>query len=366
MQEIKKRNFFLGILSAAILLLIFLFIVLFGNINREENVKIGFIMSGSKEETGWNGRHYQGIKEACEAFDAELLVKENIKEYTGLCEQAIHELAEEGAGMIILSSYSYSEEVKDLVKAYPGITFYAISSEYHSDNMTSYFARMYQARYLAGIIAGLKTESGVIGYVAAMPNYEVNRGINAFTLGVKRVNKDAGVVVTWTDTWDDEAAEREAAGRLIGEMQADVLTYHQNQNHVIRAAEEAGVFSIGFHQSFEGFSPLYLTSAVYDWNLVYKELVREFMRGEENSRNNYWVGIETGAVALSEYSSEVSDEIRAEVEKAKAEMLSGRDVFSGVIYDNEGNLQCDESEMISDEMLLEGFDWYVEGVEFYE
>jgi len=365
MKKIKKRNVWLGIFGAAVLIGIFLFIILFGS-RKDEQVKVGFIISGAKDEDGWNGRHYQGIKLACEELGVELIVKENVKEYSGACEKAIRELAKDGVGMIVLSSYGYSEEVKELVAQYPEITFYASSSEHHSDNMTSYFARMYQARYLSGIIAGLKTESNVIGYVAAMPNNEVNRGINAFALGVKRVNKDARIIVSFTDAWDDEQAERKAAGRLIEEMKADVLTYHQNKTHVIAAAEEAGVYSIGFHQQFEGFSPKYLTSAVYDWRLVYRTIVREFLCGEENSRDNYWVGMEAGAVALSAYSSEVSEEIRGEVERATEEILAGKDVFSGVIYDNEGNLRCSENEIISDAELLENFNWYVEGVEFYE
>lgn len=366
MKEIKKRNGFLLALAFLVLVVILLLIGLCGNVQKEEKVKVGFIMSGAEEESGWNGKHYLGIKEACEAYDIELLVKDNIKEFTGECESAIRELEEEGAGMIILSSYGYSEEAKELVEEYPEITFYASSSEYHSANMTSYFARMYQARYLAGIIAGMKTSGDKIGYVAAMPNNEVNRGINAFTLGVKSVNEDANVIVAWTGAWDDEQAERAAAESLVEEEQVDVLTYHQNRDYVIQAAEELGVASIGFHEQLEGYSQLYLTSAVYNWEMVYRELVKGYLKGKENSTENYWIGMEVGAVGLSKYSSEVTEEMRLEVEKAQKEILGGKEVFSDVIYDNEGNLRCDENEIISDEMLLEAFDWFVEGVEFYE
>ena len=253
-----------------------------------------------------------------------------------------------------------------MVSDYPEINFYVNSSEYHETNMTSYFARMYQARYLAGILAGMQTESDRIGYVAAMPNYEVNRGINAFTLGVKRVNPEANVVVSFSGMWDDEAAEKAAAQALIDEEGVDVLTYHQNKNHVIRVAEAAGISSIGYHKPFEEFSDGYLTSVICDWQPVYRELVREYLRGNANIRQNYWIGIETGAVGLSPYSPKVTEEMKAEIQKAIKEMFDGKDVFAGRIYDNEGNLRCDENEIISDEMLLEQFDWYVEGVEFHE
>ena len=366
MKKIKSRNFFLLMAGLSVLILLFLLIVLFGKGQEEETVKIGFVMSGSKEENGWNGAHYRGMLQACEEYGVELLVKENIKEFTGQCEAAIEELVTEGAGMIVLSSYGYSEEVKEFITKYPEVTFYVNSSEYHDENMTSYFARIYQGRYLAGMIAGMKTESDKIGYVAAMSNNEVNRGINAFTLGVKRVNKEAEVIVAWTGSWDDGQAEGDAVTKLIEDCSVDVITYHQNQNYVIKAAEEAGVYSIGYHERFEDFSPRYLTAVVCDWYPVYEELIKEYRKGKGNINTNYWIGVEKAAVNLAAYSSEVTDDIVKEIEAARGEILRGRDVFTGEIYDTEGVLRCGKNEVLSDEMLLEEFDWFVEGVKFYE
>ncbi len=365
MKNKDWKNPFLLLSGAIVVVLIFGIIFLFG-IKKESEIKVGFIMSGEKTESGWNEMQYKAIEKACETYGVQLICKENIHEFTGQCEQAIQELADEGAGMIILSSYGYSEEVSDTVSEYPEIVFYGNSSEYHESNLTSYFARIYQVRYLSGIIAGMKTDSDVIGYVAAMPNNEVNRGINAFTLGVQMVNEDAKVLVHWTGKWDDEAAEKAAAKTLIEQAGADVLTYHQNQNYVIQVAEEAGVFSIGYHKPYINYSEKHLTSAVFDWYPVYKELIREYRKERGNSQANYWIGLEKEAVYLSNYSSEVTKEMRHVVEKAKAEILSGHDVFSGVIYDTEGTLRCGENEIISDELLLEQHDWFVEGVEFYD
>lgn len=364
-MRLNKRRILTMAGAAAILLLIVFSIVFMGK-DKNDKVTVGFIMTGSIGEAGWNGMHYTGIKDACDKLDAKLIVKENVAEFTGECLLAIKELASEGAGMIVLSSYGYSEEAKDLVGEYPDIVFYVNSSEYHGNNMTSYFARMYQARYLAGIVAGMKTESNKIGYVAAMANNEVNRGINAFTLGVKRANPDASVVVMWTGAWNNKENEKEAAQMLIKEAGADVLTYHQNQANVIDVAEEHGIYSIGYHEHLEGCSDKYLTSVVCNWELVYEKLVREYIIGKGNININYWIGMEAAAVGLSAYSDEVSQTIRSEVYNAKQEFLSGRDVFSGVIYDIDGNLKCDDKEAISDEILLEQLDWYVKGVEFYE
>ncbi len=361
-KKVRISLFGIGIL---ILLAIFIIIALTGK-KKEEKIKIGFIMSGSCQEDGWNGMHYKGVKYACDELGLDLLVKENVKEFTGQCKDAIEELAEDGAQMIILSSYGYSEEVKDLVKNYPNIVFNANSFEYHESNLTSYFVRMYQVRYLSGIIAGMRTKSDVVGYVAAMPNNEVNRGISAFTLGVRQANPDAKVVVYWTGNWDDKNKETEAVNALIREKGVDVLTYHQNQGNVISAAEKAGVDSIGYHQAFTGYSDHYLTSVVCKWEVMYQEMLQEFLQGRGNAVDNFWIGIERDVVELSVYSDSVSKEISEAVDVELEKIRGGKDVFSGVIYDSEGNIRCNENEVISDEMLLEQFDWYVKGVEFYE
>ncbi len=364
MSNVSKKKRFILVGALLILALILVSIAFMGR-GKGNKIKVGFIMSGACDETGWNGMHYEGVKRACDELDTKLVVKENVKEFDGSCITAIKELAEEGVGMIILSSYNYSEEVRNVVKEYPEIVFYANSSEYHEKNMTSYFVRMYQARYLAGIVAGMKTQTGQIGYVAAMSNNEVNRGISAFTLGVRSVNPEAEVTVAWTGDWDCEEKEKRAAEQLVS-AGVDVITYHQNQPNVVHKAEELGVYSIGYHEALEGQSSDYLMSVVCNWETVYTELVKCFLAGTANEKENYWVGLEADAVGLSAYSEEVSAEIVQTVEQAKLKIMAGKDVFSGVIYDTEGTLRCGEKEMISDEMILEQFDWFVEGVKFYE
>ena len=357
--------------SILIIVGIVIFLIIIGSIifvGKKESTaeKIGVILSGSVEEEGWNGMHYLGFKNSCETLGVEMLVKDNVKEFSGQCENAIRELVEEGASMIVLSSYGYSKEVYEVVKEYPEIVFYGNSSEYHDKNLTSYFVRMYQARYLAGIIAGMKTSNDCIGYVAAMENNEVNRGINAFTLGVRRVNPDAVVNVIWTGTWDNEEEETRAAKTLIEKADVDVITYHQNQSYVVNEAERQGVYSIGYHVPLESASSKYLTTVVCNWEVLYREIIKQFLQGKGNTMANFWIGLEKDVIRLDKYSEEVTDEIVIEVEAAKEEILQGKEVFSGVIYDNLGNRKCEEDEIIRDEILLEQFDWFVEGVNFYE
>ncbi len=350
--------------AAAVLTALILIIVLSG-VDTDARPKVGLIITGESVDSGWNGQHYLGVSSACERLGTELIVKENVEENTGMCAEAIHQLVKEGAGMVILSSYGYPAEVTEVIDSYPDVAFYGISSEYTTDNLTSYFGRMYQARYLTGIIAGMKTQTNSIGYVAAMPNNEVNRGINAFTLGVKSVNPDAVVYVRWTDSWDDEEKERRSTELLISEKAADVIACHQNRDHVSRAADAAGVYSIGYNQATQGLSDKHLTSAVWNWDSLYYEIIREFVQGNANSVRRHWFDIGKGVVGLADTSSEVGADILLALEKARADIISGEKVFSGNIYDNNGTQRCAEDEMISDAKLFDGHDWYADGVVIY-
>lgn len=358
----KKRGILVSIVAAVIVIIIVAVTLLAGNNSDTAAKKIGFIMTGSKSDHGWNGMHYSGIEYACEQMQTELMVEENITEGTGQCEQAIRRLADNGAEMIILSSYNYPAETLEVIKHYSHISFYCISSDHDASNLTPYFGRMYQPRYLAGIIAGMQTESNIIGYIAAMPNNEVNRGINAFTLGVKKVNPDAVVKVIWTNSWDNEQYETEAVSKLVKEYNADVITYHQNKPYCAVAADALGIYSIGYNETAEGLSDKYLASIVWNCESLYMQIVKEFYQGKPNQVERHWFDISTGVIDLDIHSPLVSEQTAAAVTTARNSINSGVDVFSGVIYDNEGKLRCGEDETISDHTLHENMNWYVNGV----
>ncbi|MBQ7981883.1 MAG: BMP family ABC transporter substrate-binding protein, partial [Oscillospiraceae bacterium] len=188
-------------------------------------------------------------------------------------------------------------------------------------------------------------------------------GINAFALGVKSINPEATVYVSWTGSWEDSEKETEAAETLIKDKSADVVTYHQNQHYTAQAADKSGVYSIGYNELAEGLSDKYLTAAVWNWDTLYFQIIREFVQGQPNAMERRWFAIDSGVVALSELSAQVSSEARQAVEAAQNRLLSGDDVFGGPIYDNNGVLQCSEGEILSDETLLKNMDWFVEGVE---
>ena len=140
-------------------------------------------------------------------------------------------------------------------------------------NLNTYNARYYEARYLAGWLAGKTSKSGIAGYVAGFPVPEVVQGINAFALGMRAANPKAQVRVLWLNTWFDPAREREAAQTLINQG-ADVLTNHSGSPAVPQAAQAAfkdkGVRVIAYQSDMSAFAPdAQLAAVTHHWGGYY-------------------------------------------------------------------------------------------------
>lgn len=359
----SKRPFFLLVL----LVLLFLAgLFRFSAAPEEPPLKVGFIILGDVNEAGWNASHYQGLRTACESHGAELLVRDHVPEGTGSCTKAVKELAAKGCKLIVLASFDYPDEVKELADEYPEISFAATSAKAYATNMTAYFPRLYQARYLAGALAAMRTKTNVIGYVAAFPNSEVRRGINAFLLGAQRMNPQARVVVAWTNNWEDEEKETVLTERLIREAGADIMTYHQDDAAVAETADRLGVDFIAYNAPIPEGLTHGIASVRCRWDIYYDDILRRYLKGELNAMKNHWIGIDREAVLLDELSAEITEGMRGHLYYLRRALNGHQLIFIGPLVDNKGVLRCKEGETISDDALLDSIDWLISGVSVLE
>ena len=356
------------LLAALAGLLVFgMLTMVFGFDAREDRraEKVGFILLGGIDEPGWNEAHYEGIKSACEAFGVTLLVRERVPEGEDAVSEAIRSLADEGAGMIFLCSYGYPEKARNMVEAYPNIAFATHAPSTPAPNMTSCFARMQQGRYLAGALAGLRTKTGVIGYVAAMPNAQVNRNLNAFTLGARRVNPSAKVVVAWTGAWEDPEKETENVWQLVYRAGADLIAYQQDDQSVPDTCEALGVEFISSETRLTHYDH-HLASITCRWDIYYRHILQRYLKGELNVIRNRWIGVGEGAVHLADVSERVGLDTGFAVANLRRELEGFHPIFRGPIRDLRGELRVGAGEVLHDDALISRMDWYVEGVEFLD
>lgn len=329
--------------------------------NAPENVKVGIVLNGSISDKSWSQSHYEAMLSTSEELGLSLIHRENVPDEGVL--EAVDEFAEEGCKIIICNSFGYGDYLQGISEKYPDIYFFHASGIKSGGNISTYFGRMYQIRYLCGIAAGLQTETNEIGYVAAFPISEVNRGINAFTLGVRSVNPDARVFVSWTDSWVDDSAAESVTQALIDKHDIDILTMHVDSLKPLEVADKNGVMSIGYNYDNKADYPdSYLTSAVWNWENFYIPHIRECLQGKFEGKN-YWEGVDTGIVSLAPLNEAAKPEIADKLEQERERLKSGTfDVFYGPVYDSKGNVRIASDESMTDDNMLNGFDWYVEGV----
>jgi basic membrane protein A len=276
-------------------------------------------------------------------------------------ERVMLNMARKGYDLVFATSFGYMDPMLKVAKQFPKTTFMHCSGFKTADNMGNYFGRMYEARYLSGIVAGGMTKSNTIGYVAAFPIPEVIRGINAFTLGVQSVNPAATVRVVWTKTWYDPATEKEAAKSLL-DVGADVIAQHQDSPGPQEAAQEKGVYSVGYNTDMSAFAPkAHLTAPVWDWEPYYKSVVESVKNGTWKAGSE-WPGLADGIVDLAPFGEMVPQDLRDKVTAAKADIIAGKvKVFTGPVKGQKGEVKIADGAVATDEELL-GMTWFVQGV----
>lgn len=328
----------------------------------EGKVKVAFIYIGQPGDLGWTFEHDRGRKMLEEQLgdQVETITVPDVPEGPE-AEKAIRDVVQQGAKVVFATSFGYMDPMLAVAGENPEVIFEHCSGFKTAENMSTYFGRIYQPRYLSGLVAGAMTETNLIGYVAAFPIPEVVRGINAFTLGVREANPDAEVRVVWTNTWYDPVKEREAAEALLDEG-ADIIAQHQDTTEPQKAAKERGLLSIGYDSDMGQFvGESVLTSPIWNWGKYYTATVQDVLDGTWET-HEYWGGLADDVVELAPYSPKVPDDVKASVEDAKEKILSGDwDVFCGPINDQAGNEKIPSGQCMSDGDML-GLDWFVEGV----
>ena len=364
--ERRQRRFIMGV-ALLVLLCIVVSVAEFHTAPKQSRPKIGMIMRGAREDEGWNKVQYEGLNAAAKELGMDVIVKENALRSIGEYRKILNSFVSQGVQRVVITWHRYPPELRELLRQYPDIEFILQTTEFSENNMVSCSTRLFEVQYLAGLIAGYQTETGIVGYVAPFPCVEVNRGLNAFTIGVKRANPNARVKVAWSGDWNTPDRERAAVDSLSMEN-VDVLSYQQDGRTVADAAEKRGIDYIDAHEPHPEHKHC-LTAVQSDWQTVYHNLLsRHVRKGRMANANNFlWQGFLERIVTVAPLSEWVTPRARYEIARSVRDRSKGeRLIYGGEIYDNNGVKRCDEKEILSNEYLRVRMNWLVKGVEQVE
>ena len=336
----------------------------------KDKIKVGVIhLSDPAEGSGYTYTHdlgIQGMQQNLGLSDSQIIRKNNVSDSDEeATEKAIQECVDEGCNIIFTTSWGYMKATAKMAEKYPDV-YFSHGTGYMSNgkNFNNYFGRIYQARYLSGIVAGMNTKTNKIGYVAAMgsDNSEVTGGIDAFALGIYSVNPDAKVYVKVTNSWYDPEGEKAAAQKLL-DMDCDVIAQHCDTVDPQVLAQKKGVYSIGYNSDMSKEAPkACLCSVIWNWSAYYTAAVQSVIDGTWDG-TNYYGGMNENLVGITPVADFAAKGTQEKVDEAKKQILSGENgVFDGVIETNTGDTLGTEGKTLDDATITGKINWYFKTV----
>ncbi|MFT3956669.1 MAG: BMP family ABC transporter substrate-binding protein [Piscinibacter sp.] len=329
-------------------------------------LKVGFVYVSPVGEAGWSYQHDLGRREMERALGAKVktTVVEAVAEGAD-SERVMRDLAAQGHQLIFATSFGYLEPALRVAADFPRVLFEHAGGYKTAANLNTYNARYYEARYLAGWLAGKTSKSGIAGYVAGFPVPEVVQGINAFAIGLREANPKAQLRVLWLNAWFDPAREREAAQTLINQG-ADVLTNHSGSPAVPQAAQAAfkdkGVRVIAYQSDMKAFAPdAQLAAVTHHWGGHYTRVAQSVLDGRWKAQP-VWAGMKDGLVQLSAIDPTLPAVLRKELEAKRQTIVAGRfQPFAGPLADNAGRERIGRGAIL-DDAAIASMNWLAEGV----
>lgn len=339
-----------------------------------EDITMGFIYVGPKDDYGYNQAHALGKAGVSQLPGVKTVEEASVPETIAVQETMKNMIVQDGASVVFPTSFGYFDpHILKVAKQFPKIQFVHCGGLYTEGktpkNVGSYFGYIDEAQYICGIVAGGTTKSGKLGFIAAKPIPQVLRNINAYALGALSVNPKATVQVIFTGDWAMPVKEAEAANSLI-DQGADVLTCHVDSPKVIvQTAEKRGIYVTGYHANQSDIAPKgYLTGAEWDWTNVYGMYAKLIQQGKKLSDGGipHLVrgGLKEGFVKVSAYGPAVSEDTKKAAEAAKAKFMDGSMIiFKGELKDNSGKVVIPAgTDMKQQDTELEKMSYLVQGV----
>jgi basic membrane protein A and related proteins len=338
------------------------------------DLKIGFIFVGPKDDFGYNQSHFQGEGIISKLAGVKTIDEANVPETATVQETMLGMIGQNGVSMLFPTSFGYFDpHILKIAKENPKVQFLHCGGLYkdgvHPSNVGSYYGYIDEAEYIAGIVAGLTTKSGKLGFVAAKPIPQVLRNINSYTLGARSVNPKVTTQVIFTGDWSIPVKEAEAANSMV-DQGVDVMTCHvDSPKVVIETAEKRKIFCTGYHVDQSQLAPNgFLTGSEWDWGTVYTQYVEQAKAGKTLADGgiSHLVrgGLKEKFCKVSPYGSAVSDGTKKEADAAMAKFMDGTMIiYGGEIKDNTGKVVVAKDKKLKQtDPSLEKMNWLVEGV----
>jgi basic membrane protein A len=300
-----------------------------------EDLKVGFIFLHDENST-YDKNFIDAAKEACKNMGVEMVQKTQIPESNACYDAAVELIEVEDCDIIFADSFGHESFLMKAAKEYPDVEFcHATGTQAHTAGLKNFhnaFAHIYEGRYLAGVVAGMKLKAMMdadstivpkMGYVGAFTFAEVISGYTSFYLGAKSVCPTVTMDVQFTGSWYDVTAENEAAKALIA-RDCKLISQHADSMGAPSACEEAGIPNVSYNGSTKDACPsTFIVSSRINWAPYYEYMINQVIAGAEIADD--WTGtLATGSVLLTEVNTTAAAEgTQAAIDATMAKLKDG-------------------------------------------
>ncbi len=323
-----------------------------------KQLRVAFLHDKDPQSSYWTDAHEQGRLAAQEALGEKLVTCSRFNMLEADFDATMRELKEQGVDMVFTTTARLLSHTLTAAADYPDVKFLNCSLNVSHPILRCYYARMYEAKFLTGVIAGALSQQRNIGYICDYPIYSMPASINAFALGVRMVNPRARVLLEWS-TVDGADIESIFSNYGVAAVSGqDTLARDERRRRT-------GIFLLQDGRQIN------LASSFWDWGTFYRKIIESVLDGSWDSLNsesdagktiNYWWGLKAGAVDVR-MDQKVPAETARLVRFLKESIADGSfRPFDGPIYDQAGELRIAEGEILTPHQILM-MDWLVENVD---
>lgn len=331
-----------------------------------EELVVGFIYTGPRDDFGWNQAHAVAARQIAEMDNVRVIEQENVPETERVSNVMQSMIQLDGAKVLFPTSFGFWDFIMSVAPRYEDVLFVhagGIWEEGDPANTIGYRGYMEEGHYCAGIAAGRMTKNNRIGFIGSHPLYFLFNNCNGFTMGARSVNPDVTCRVIMTGSWNDPTRESEAVSSMVDQGVDVIVANVDSPQVVIEAAERRGVYTVGYHTDQSSLAPEgFLTGS--EWNWGRGETFVEAWRSGGDYPNLLRGGFKDDMVLLSPFGDAVPEDVREEVLAAREGFRDDTlKFYKGPLKDAEGRTVLEDGEVIDngDHEFKVSVDWFVEG-----
>ncbi len=326
-------------------------------------LKVGFVLASAGAEVGWTKQHLVGVAGIRESLGdgVEITTVDNIFQPQD-SERVFRSLAASGHRLVFGTSFSHGVAIARVAPQFPGVSFDCCAGGKILPNLGAFEARYHEGTWLAGVAAAKMSKAGKLGFIGGFPIPDIVGPANAFLLGAQSVRPECTCTIIFMNSWEDPGKEKEGSRALMAQG-CDVIAAMTDSPVAAQAAEQSGVWSVGYASDIRKFAPTHLlTSMILDWRSIYVQDAHDIVAGTWKSQSR-WQGLREGVVRMAPYAPAIPADVRALIARNEDAIKAGTlQPFAGEIRDQDGTVRVRAGTTLN-EAETRSISWLVAGMQ---